>query len=128
MVFKEFIEALGNFKFMDFTFILPNSLIEDIKNLSENDMDVKGPTKAIFYDSGANYFKNMVPIITSFLSIIAINFCLYWILKFLPFRLTKRLSLKLKVRFPIIVSDMIEMMVLPAIFYGIVQRNYPVFN
>lgn len=49
MVFKEFVEELSMFKFLDFASVLPFDLNAEMRNLAANGMDNKGPTKAVYY-------------------------------------------------------------------------------
>ena len=70
----------------------------------------------------------MAPIFLSFFIIMIINFLIFFITRSLPCRSFKRFSEKLRVRFPITVSDMIESMILPAILYAFFQNSYQILS
>ena len=84
MVFKEFVESLSSFKFMDVTSFIPVYVVESMRNASDSDLDVRGPLKAVYYENGANYYKNIVEVIFSLFIILAINVILFLLLRIIP--------------------------------------------
>ena len=92
VVFKEFIEALSSFKFLDLTTFIPGNAFDSISGLSSDELDAKGPVKAIFYDNGANYYKNMAPVVISFCAILLINLLIMKLFRCMPCRIVALLG------------------------------------
>jgi hypothetical protein len=49
LIFKEFIESLSMFKFLDIMLVLPFDINDILQDLSTSEFDTKGPLKAIYY-------------------------------------------------------------------------------
>lgn len=106
VVFKEFIEALSSFQFLDLTNFIPQSIMHNIKSISGSEMDAKGPIKAVYYQGTINFYKNIISVLLSLFIMIAINLLVFLIARSLPFQAAQRFSRKMKIRFNITVSDL----------------------
>lgn len=95
------------FRFLDFTTVMKFDVQSAIAQFCPNDLDNKGPPKVVYYENGANFYKNMTQVLISVFLILIINFLIYLIARLLPFEITKKLSDKLKVRLIITISDMV---------------------
>ena len=69
---------------MDFTTILPFDLSGELRTLSSDEMDNKGPYKIVYYEHGANFYKNIIPAMFTFSIILIFNFILFLIFKAFP--------------------------------------------
>lgn len=107
LIFKEFIESLSIFKFLDVTALFPFNVNAYLETLSTSYFDTKGPIKNIYYDQGANFYKNIIPVLLSFGIVIGLNFSLFFIFRVIPFKFSWNLSEKLRVRRIITFSDML---------------------
>ncbi len=67
-------------------------------------MDCKGNPKIVYYENGANFFKNMVAIIVSFIIVVGVNIVVFIMLRILPFQKTKSISEKIRIRWVITLS------------------------
>lgn len=47
-------------------------------------MDNKGPFKIVYYENGANFFKNIIPAMFTFSIILILNFVLFLIFRSFP--------------------------------------------
>lgn len=92
---------------MDFTTILQVDVNEKVRQLSGSSLDCKGEFKIVYYENGANFYKNMVSVIVSTLIILSTNFIIFLFLKALPFKFTTGLSQKIKLRWPISLSELV---------------------
>jgi hypothetical protein len=92
---------------LDVTAVLQFDVNGAIQQLSGSDLDCIGAPKIVFYENGINFYKNMVTVIVSTLMIIIINLIIYLVLRILPINFTRKLSQKLKIRWPITLSDLI---------------------
>jgi hypothetical protein len=90
---------------MDLSSFLPQDKMEQIKALSPNDLDSMGPPKLLYYDSGINFYKNIITGFISCLTIFMVNFTIYFIMKRLPFVLTNKLAKKISLRKIILIHD-----------------------
>ena len=63
LIFKEFIESLSIFRFLDITTVFSFDLDEMLQSLSTNEFNTKGPIKAVYYQYGINFYKNIIPVI-----------------------------------------------------------------
>jgi hypothetical protein len=123
-VFKEFVESLMYFRFMDFTAVLNFSVSDVIAQLCSNDLDNHGPIKVVYYESGANFYKNMVQVMISVLLILIANAIIYGLVRVIPCRVTYKLSVKIKTRAIITLNDLVESMAIPTSLFAIVQLSY----
>ena len=88
---------------MDITAIIP-SLGEFMKSLGVDDMACKGHYKVVYYESGANFYKNIVAIIISFFAIALLNVVVVLILFIIPCQITRDLGRRLKDRWYVTLS------------------------
>jgi hypothetical protein len=109
------------FKFLDFSNIAPLSIQLAIKNISVNNVDIYGGPKMLYYDNGANFYKNIIWTLISLMSVLFINLALYFIFSIIPCKLINKLATKIKVRKLITLHDNIEQLSLPIIFFSIAQ-------
>lgn len=84
VVFKEFVEALGSFRFMDVTAVVGVDVGGWARGLSGGEMDIRGVAKGVYYESGANFYKNMVTIWISTLVMLGINCLMYGLFRLIP--------------------------------------------
>ena len=47
-------------------------------------MDNKGPYKVVYYENGANFYKNIIAAIFTFVVMLFLNFLLFLIFRFCP--------------------------------------------
>ncbi len=92
LVFKEFIESLSIFSFLDVTTVLPFDIDEALQQLSTEEFDTKGPIKSVYYVYGSNFYKNIIPVVVSFGIVIVVNFLLFLILRIIPCNITWKFS------------------------------------
>lgn len=121
-------EALATFRFMDILSIIPFDINSYMQNLASNRIDLKGSGKIVYYESGVNFYKNTIPIILSFLSIIVINFFIFFLLRIMPCSLCQNLANKIRLRWIITLSDMVESLILPIIFFSLHQSTYVLWS
>jgi hypothetical protein len=92
LIFKEFIESLSIFKFLDITTVFPFDIDELLQSLSTTEFNTKGPMKSIYYEYGANFYKNIIPVVVSFGTVLLINFVLLFVLRLIPCKLFWKFS------------------------------------
>ena len=118
LVFKEFIENISMFKFLDITSLFPFDINDYFRQFSPSEGDIKGPPKAIYYEYGTSFYKNMVPILISVAIIIFANLFVFFSIRFIPIKLFWRFSEKLRIRKLITLSDLMETVVLPVTVFS----------
>lgn len=126
VVFKEFIEALSSFRFMDITTVLQYDINSQMKQLSGAYLDCKGHSKIVYYESGVNFYKNIVPVLFSFGVVVAINLLLWALLKLLPCSIPRLLAQKIRIRWVITLSEMLETLVIPASLFFMFLLAYTI--
>lgn len=124
VVFKEFVESLMYFRFLDFTAVLSFNVISAIAQLCPNDLDNKGDPKIVFYENGSNFFKNMIQVIIPLVVVLIINLLIFLITKTIPCQITKQFSQKMKIRFIISFSDLLESIIIPTSLFAMFQLAY----
>ena len=77
-------EALASFKFLDLGLALPVDITAEMKKLSSDEMDNKGPHKVVYYENGANFYKNIIAAIFTFAVMLFLNFLIFLALRFCP--------------------------------------------
>lgn len=90
---------------MDLTNLLPENIVSSIRGFPPNDLDQLGPPKMIYYDQGINFVKNIITGIISCIALLLFNFCIYWLLKLIPLKVTRKLSKKIQRRKIITIHD-----------------------
>lgn len=126
VVFKEFIEALSMFRFMDITTVLQYDVNSRLRELSGADLDSKGNYKIVYYENGANFYKNIVAVLFSTLIVMVVNLLIWGLFRILPCSLTKSLAEKIKIRWVITLSEMLETLVIPISLFFVFQIAYTV--
>ena len=92
LIFKEFIESLSIFKFLDITTMFPFDIDEVMQNMSTSEFNTKGPIKAVYYEYGVNFYKNIIPVVISFALVLLINFILFFVFRLIPCKLFWKFS------------------------------------
>jgi hypothetical protein len=90
---------------MDLTNLMPANIVSSIQGFPPSDLDQLGPPKMIYYDQGVNFVKNIITGIISCIALLFFNFFIYWLLKLIPLKVTRRLSKKIQRRRIITIHD-----------------------
>lgn len=90
-------------------------------------MDNKGPSKAIYYEFGCNFYKNVIASVFTVFIILLLNVAVYFLLSWMPCELLKKGAKKIKLRWIITLSDLTETLVLPISLFGLFQMQYVTF-
>lgn len=83
---------MSSFRFLDVTTAIEFDVNEYLRQLSPDFLDVKGSPKIIYYESGTNFYKNMIAVILSTTTILLINVIVFLLLRVVPFDFTFKLS------------------------------------
>lgn len=105
IIYNQLIEGLSNFKFMDLTNLMPDNVVNRIQGFPPNDLDQLGPPKMIYYDQGVNFIKNIITGIISCVALLTFNYFIYWMLRIIPLKVTRKLSKKIERRKIITIHD-----------------------
>jgi hypothetical protein len=104
VIFKDFVVSINNFRFMDVTTIIPGDIAGFFKNMSTSELDCKGHYKVVLFENGANFYKNIVPMIVSFFSIGLLNTVIVLLLYLIPTNWTRKIGKRLKNRWYVTLS------------------------
>lgn len=99
-----------------------------LSDRSSDELDGRGPVKAVYYDNGANYYKNIVGVLISLVVVLALNIFLCFLMLISPCNFLNKLGKKIKIRFSLTLSDVIESIVLPGVLYYTFQSSYTIMR
>ncbi len=108
VVFNELLYNMLYFRFLSILNLLPYSYTQTIQDIVPRDLDNLGPPKLRYYESGLNLYKNSITGFISVVGLLFINLVIYYILKLIPLKATKKLAKKISVRKFITIHDTLE--------------------
>jgi len=101
--------------------MLEYDLSGKLESFSVNDLDLKGEPKIIYYESGINFYKNMIEASISVVIILLINVVVWILLRIIPLGVSQRLAEKIRMKWLINLSEIVESLVIPFVFFGVSQ-------
>lgn len=72
--------------------MLDYDLSGKLESFSVNDLDLKGEAKIIYYESGVNFYKNMIEASISVMIIMLLNVVVWILLRVVPLGVCQRLA------------------------------------
>lgn len=109
------------FRFLSILNLFPYEYSQSIQNVVPEDLDNYGPAKLRYYESGLNFYKNIITAFISVFSLLFINYIIYLILRYIPLKITRKLAKKISIRKFITIHDSLEQLELPCMYYAFEQ-------